>query len=233
MARVLFHHLVCMFSLLCAKQKFVAVHIILWGAKAAFNGECAQHSCVLCLWYSLLSQVSGAAFRGTHRPFAFRHSAPWLPKRVLIRGQQSAGGLFTLQCRSQFWKGADKLSSTASLSVLTRFSPLIPPEQPARKEAVVVKYSASFLCTSSVSSLGKTETDLGIVLSLVILQRQPLWFILLRTCAARVWVFLAHSLFCSFTLLLHPTHTSSLRYLHEEHIEVVTGPTFLFPLYTG
>lgn len=67
MARVLFHHLVCMFSLLCAKQKFVAVHIILWGVKAAFNGEHAQHSCVLCLWYSLLSQVSGAAFRGTQR----------------------------------------------------------------------------------------------------------------------------------------------------------------------
>lgn len=230
MARVLFHHLVCMFSLLCAKQKFVAVHIILWGVKAAFNGERAQHSCVLCLWYSLLSQVSGAAFRGTQRPFALRQSAPWLPKRVLIRGQQSAGGLFTLQCRLQFWKGgADKLSSTASLSVLTRFSPLIPPEQPARKEAVVVKYSASFLCTSSVSSLGKTETDLGIVLSVVILQRQPLWFILLHTCAAQVWV--------SAFWLIHscPPHTHQLFkvFTRRTYWSCYWAHFFLFPLYTG
>lgn len=84
----------------------------------------------------------------------------WSKERVLIRGQQCAGSLFTLLCSGQFegrsWQTfLNSLLDNSDLFLLSY--PSLALETPSRKEAVVVKDSAGFLCTSSVSCLEKNS----------------------------------------------------------------------------
>lgn len=165
-ARVGFRHLICMFSLLmCQAGICGSPHHS--ASKAAFNSKHAEHSCVLWLRYSFVLTHFWSGVWGTYCPRRVATLQQGSKERVLIRGQQSAGGLFTLQCSSQF-KG--RSWQTFLERPLCHFWPLIRPQhshrRPGRKQ-VVVKRSSGFLCTSSVSSLRRKQRRflLDIVLS--------------------------------------------------------------------
>lgn len=94
------------------------------------------------------------------RPSECQHSTASGPKREYWSGGRRVGGrqaVYLLSSAARNLKGgADELSWTASLSICDLSSSLVPSpplRPPSRKEAVVVKHSARFLCTSSVSSL--------------------------------------------------------------------------------
>jgi len=98
------------------------------------------------------------------RPSECQHSTASGPKREYWSGGRRVGGrqaVYLLSSAARNLKGgADELSWTASLSICDLSSSLVPSpplRPPSRKEAVVVKHSARFLCTSSVSSLSEKQ----------------------------------------------------------------------------
>lgn len=177
---------------------------------------------------------------GTYCPLRVNTQQLASKERVLIRGQQSAGGLFTLQCRSQF-KGRSWQTFLNGLFVnFDLFYSLIPlwhsSRHPGRKQLLWnTRLASSAHHPSALSE--KQQQRQKWFWTLFCLYRQRVWVILqsskhlvfFRICAA-----LQRKLRCVSTLLLSfPLSPRSLRCLHHEHIEFVTRPKFYFHFALG
>lgn len=182
MVRVGFCHLICMFSLLLCQAE-ICGNPHQTSNKAAFKVNMLNIP-VCCDCGAVCSHTFCGSVWDTNWALLVNTQELGSKERVLIRGQRSAGGLFTHLCSSQFEGRSSWSLKEVSLSILT-ISPLlsfsVPLEPPSRKEAVVVKHSAGFLCTSSISSLGKTATKTEVVLDIFLSIHQCVWVILQTT----------------------------------------------------
>lgn len=139
---------------------------------------------MLWLWHSVFSHVSGAAFE-PRLALCLSTLNSLGPKREYWLGGSAVCRQFIYSpLQRAIWR--EELTNVPKQPLCQFCPPLLSYpslalETPSRKEAVVVKDSAGFLCTSSVSCLEKTATKTEVVLDIVLSLRWRVWVILQRT----------------------------------------------------
>lgn len=181
-------------------------------------------------------------------PSACQHSTVRGPKREYWLGVSGLPAVYLLSAAARNLKGgADKFSWTGLFVDSDLFSSLIPLHHsnlhPGRKQLLWNTRPASSahqLSALSEKTATKAEVVLDIFLSIhqcvwVILQSTKLlvWSLFLHMCSTSMKTPLLFNLYIFTLLLSSPLSPSSLRCLHNGHIEFVTGPKSYFHFALG
>ena len=151
------HGLICMFSLLLCQTE---IDVPSTANEAAFKVDVLNIPvCCDCV----LARSWGSVW-GPHRPLRVNTRQLGSKKRVLIRGSAVCRPFIYSPLQLAIWREELRNVPEQPLCGCWPFLlsyPSPPLEPPSRKEAVVVKHSASFPCTSSVGSLWKNKDRSG------------------------------------------------------------------------